>query len=115
MTEKNNYVRQAKYLLKEGDPLIDILKPEFVTVIKGDALYSKSKDSVSSDGGDEDDTSEVTDETVESALEAPFLSDITIVKKEKIRDKNGNDFLRITVNVKNHVGEAVKGVQVYGQ
>lgn len=115
MSDQSKYVRQAKYILKEGDPLIDILKPEFVTVIKGDSLYAKSKDVAQSDGDDEDDTSDDTTSGEEVNLEAPFLSDITIVKSEKVRDGNGNDFVRFTVNVKNHVGEAVKGVKLYGQ
>lgn len=115
MVDKNNYVRPPKYILKEGDPLIDVLQPELVTIIKGDSFYSKTKGDSTPDGSEEDDTSDSTDETTETNLEAPFLSDLTIVKKEKVRDKNGNDFLRITVNVKNHVGEAVKGVQIYGQ
>lgn len=115
MTDKNNYVRPPKYILKEGDPLIDILKPEFVTIITGDALSAKSKGVLSSDGEDEDDTSDDTTDGEEGILEAPFLSDITILKSEKIRDGNGNDFVRFTVNIKNHVGDSVKGAKLYGQ
>ena len=114
MADNNKYVRPPKFILKEGDPLIDILKPELVNVIKGDSLYAKIKpEAGNGDGSDDDGNSG--EEPVEVNLESPFLSDITIVKKEKIRDGNGNDFVRFTVNVKNHVGEAVKGVKIYGQ
>jgi hypothetical protein len=112
----NKQVRAPKFILREGDPLIDVLKPELVNVIRGDQLYAKVKPEEYDDGSDDDGTDGLGDEPeAPVSLEAPYLSDITILKKEKVRDGNGNDFVRFTINVKNHVGEAVKGVKLYGQ
>jgi hypothetical protein len=116
-TPAGKLVRSAKFTLVDGDPLIDVLKPELVNVVPANYLSGKSSGiDAPVDGGDAAEEEEIEDETGdESGLKAPNLSDITILKKEKFRDGNGNDFVRFTINVKNHVGDAVVGVKVYGQ
>ena len=113
-TPAGKLVRSAKFNLVEGDPLIDVLKSDLVNVISGNTLSGKSSgidSGLSDDPEDPDDSEDPGDET---GLAAPNLSDITILKKEKVRDGNGNDFVRFTINVKNHVGDSVVGAKVYG-
>lgn len=115
-TPAGKLVRSAKFTLVDGDPLIDVLKPELVNVVPANYLSGKSsgvgKDESPEEPEDPNDPEDPGDET---GLKAPDLSDITILKKEKVRDGNGNDFVRFTINVKNHIGDAVVGVKVYGQ
>ena len=116
-TPVGKVLRAAKYTLVEGDPLIGVLKPELVNIIPRNTLAGKFKESTQlpPDEDQEDpfgDNIDV-DETVDTKV-APNLSDITIVKKEKIRDGNKNDLVKFTINVKNHVGDSVVGVNVYG-
>jgi hypothetical protein len=118
-TPAGKLVRSAKFTLVDGDPLIDVLKPELVNVVPANYLSGKSSNIDGKDDPedpfDPDDPEDPEDPGDESKLKAPNLSDITILKKEKVRDGNGNDFVRFTINVKNHVGDAVVGVKVYGQ
>jgi len=113
-TPAGKVLKAPKYSLVEGNPLIDILKPELVNVVPKNVLSGKFKDvTIDSDDDTETDITEP-DDTASGTQEAPDLSDITIVKKEKIRDGNKNDLVRFTINVKNHVGDSVVGVKVYG-
>ena len=111
-TPVGKVLRAAKYTLVEGDPLIGVLKPELVNIIPRNTLAGKFKESTQLPP-DEDKEDPDVDETVDTKV-APNLSDITIVKKEKIRDGNKNDLVKFTINVKNHVGDSVVGVNVYG-
>lgn len=113
-TPTGKLVRSAKFTLVDGDPLIGVLKPELFNVVPANYLSSKSSGidgkADPEDPFDPDDPEDPGDDT---GREAPNLSDITILKKEKVRDGNGNDFVRFTINVKNHVGDAVVGVKIY--
>jgi hypothetical protein len=114
-TPPGKLVRSAKFNLVEGDPLIDVLKSDLVNIVPANSLTGKSS---AIDNGDPEDPDDPDDPELPgdgSKLEAPNLTDITILKKEKIRDGNGNDFVRFTINVKNHVGDSVVGAKVYGQ
>jgi hypothetical protein len=114
-TPVGKILRAPKYTLVEGDPLINVLKPELVNIIPRNTLAAKFKESVLPPEEDEDDDDDDKDKDKEINLKvAPNLSDITIVKKEKIRDGNKNDLVRFTINVKNHVGDSVVGARVYG-
>ena len=113
-TPVGKILRAPKYTLVEGDPLINVLKPELVNIIPRNTLAAKFKEGELPPEDDEDDEDDEDNDT-ESVLQvAPNLSDITIVKKEKIRDGNKNDLVRFTINVKNHVGDSVVGAKVYG-
>lgn len=114
-TPAGKLVRSAKFNLIEGDPLIDVLKSDLVNVVPGNTLTGKSSGAGAPDPDEPDDPASPDDPDEPTGLEAPYLSDITILKKEKVRDGNGNDFVRFTINVKNHVGESVVGAKVYGQ
>jgi hypothetical protein len=116
-TPAGKLVRSAKFTLVDGDPLIDVLKPELVNVVPANYLSGKSSGVGPGDEPEEPEDEDPNDYDPGTAdkNEAPNLSDITILKKEKVRDGNGNDFVRFTINVKNHVGDAVVGVKVYGQ
>jgi hypothetical protein len=113
-TPAGKLVRSAKFNLVEGDPLIDVLKSDLVNVISGNTLSGKSSGIDSGLPDDLEDPDDPEDPGDETGLAAPNLSDITILKKEKVRDGNGNDFVRFTINVKNHVGDSVVGAKVYG-
>jgi hypothetical protein len=112
-TPAGKLVRSAKFTLVDGDPLIDVLKPELVNVVSANYLAGKSSGVGDADPEDPEDPDDPEDPGDDTGREAPNLSDITILKKEKVRDGNGNDFVRFTINVKNHVGDAVVGVKIY--
>lgn len=111
-TPVGKILRSAKYTLVEGDPLIAVLKPELVNVVPKNTLSGKFKEGVLPPEDDEDDDDD--DDDKDGSRVAPSLSDITIVKKEKVRDGNKNDFVRFTINVKNSVGDSVVGAKAYG-
>lgn len=113
-TPAGKLVRSAKFNLVEGDPLIDVLKSDLVNIVPANSLTGKSSGIDNGDPEDPNDPGDPDDPGDETGLGAPYLSDITILKKEKVRDGNGNDFVRFTVNVKNHVGDSVVGAKVYG-
>jgi hypothetical protein len=113
-TPPGKLVRSAKFNLVEGDPLIDVLKSDLVNIVPANSLTGKSSGIDNGDPEDPNDPDDPDDPGDGTGLEAPDLTDITILKKEKIRDGNGNDFVRFTINVKNHVGDSVVGAKVYG-
>jgi hypothetical protein len=112
-TPVGKILRSAKYTLVEGDPLIAVLKPELVNVVPKNTLSGKFKEGAELPPEDDDDDDD-DDDDKDGSMVAPSLSDITIVKKEKVRDGNKNDFVRFTINVKNSVGDSVVGAKAYG-
>lgn len=114
-TPSGKLVRSAKFTLVDGDPLIGVLKPELVNIVPANYLSGKSSGAGAPEDPEDPEEDPKEDEDNDTGREAPSLSDITILKKEKMRDGNGNDFVRFTINVKNHVGDAVVGVKIYGQ
>jgi hypothetical protein len=108
-----------KLLLFPGDPLIKTLKPDYYVIVDPstlDVIFDSGitpddeGDDGSSEGGDEDDGRVDT-----SLLKAPSLSDITLVSKKMVTDKNKNQYVEFVFNVKNSGGETVIGVEGYGQ
>ena len=99
-----------KLLLFPGDPLIKILKPDYYTIVEPGS-FSKISDP------DPEDQEEVEEEEEEEnfGLKAPSLSDITLVSKKMVTDKNKNQFVEFVFNVKNSGGDTVIGAEVYGQ
>lgn len=108
-----------KLLLFPGDPLIKTLKPDYYVIVDPstlDVIFDSGitpddeGDGGSSEGGEGDDGRVDT-----SLLKAPSLSDITLVSKKMVTDKNKNQYVEFVFNVKNSGGETVIGVEGYGQ
>ena len=100
-----------KLLLFEGDPLIKTLKPDYYIIV-GDNSLKSILDPVDNLDPDEDPEGP---EDLSERLGAPSLSDITLVSKTMVTDKNKNQYVEFVFNVKNSGGETVVGAEVYGQ
>jgi hypothetical protein len=96
-----------KLLLFPNDPLIKILKPDYYVIVSEDSL---TKITDPGKGGEGDEGGEVVE-----GLNAPSLSDITLVSKTMITDTNKNQYVEFVFNIKNSGGETVVGAEVYGQ
>ena len=112
--------KEKKLLLFPGDPLINVLKPDhYVIVDPGslDVIFNSSADASDEDPDDPDDPNNPDDpeDPFVNNLKAPSLSDITLVSKTMITDKNNNQFFEFVFNVKNSGGSTVIGVEGYGQ
>jgi hypothetical protein len=103
-----------KLLLFEGDPLIKTLKPDYYAIVGKDTLTGIS-DPTGEDPGTEDPGEELPGDPWVNTLKAPSLSDITLVSKTMITDKNKNQYIEFVFNVKNSGGETVVGAEIYGQ
>jgi hypothetical protein len=103
-----------KLLLFEGDPLIKTLKPDYYAIVGKDTLTGIA-DPTGEDPGTEDPGEELPDDPWVNTLKAPSLSDITLVSKTMITDKNKNQYIEFVFNVKNSGGETVVGAEIYGQ
>lgn len=104
--------KPQKLLLFPGDPLINVLKPDYYTIVNPNTLASVYKDESDEDGeGETDprDPPEVND------LAAPSLSDIKFVSATMVTDKNKNQYVEFVFNIKNSGGDTVIGVNGYGQ
>lgn len=135
MSKKNPKVGKSqvaggvKPQLPIDSPLLDTIKKDQYDLVN---IYTNKveKTFVSSTPGSEDDNPEedvdlfnLSDDS-DSSLLAPNLEDITLIGKNGTRyssgqvitdpdiyyDKNNNRFLRVTFEVKNSVGDIVKGV-----
>jgi hypothetical protein len=108
--------KEKKLLLFPGDPLIKILKPDYYVIVEPGSLNVIFDSGVDpgDDPGDEDpEDDDPADETV--FLAAPSLSDISLVSKTMVTDKNKNQYVEFVFNVKNSGGDTVIGVEGYGQ
>lgn len=101
-----------KLLLFEGDPLIKTLKPDYYIIVGDDSLKSIITPVDNLNPGEEDPGE---DPGEENLLKSPSLSDITLVSKTMVTDKNKNQYVEFVFNVKNSGGETVVGAEVYGQ
>ena len=102
-----------KLLLFPGDPLIKTLKPDYYIIVDPgslDVIYESGVDPEDDPYLDPED-----EEEENSGLRAPSLSDITLVSKTIVTDKNKNQFVEFVFNVKNSGGDTVIGVEGYGQ
>jgi len=103
-----------KLLLFPGDPLIKTLKPDYYIIVEPGSLnviFDSEVDLEDDDSGDDDDDSG--DETV--FLASPSLSDISLISKTMVTDKNKNQYVEFVFNVKNSGGDTVIGAYGYGQ
>jgi hypothetical protein len=106
--------KEKKLLLFPGDPLINVLKPDYYFIVEPGSLDVIFDPSGEEGDGDPDDPNNPGDPFVNN-LKAPSLSDITLVSKNIITDKNKNQFVEFVFNVKNSGGDTVIGAEVYGQ
>jgi hypothetical protein len=106
-----------KLLLFEGDPLIKTLKPDYYVVVGDNSLKSILDPVDNLDSGEDFDGFEFEDpeDPYVNNLKAPSLSDITLVSKTMITDKNKNQYVEFVFNVKNSGGDTVVGAEIYGQ
>ena len=102
-----------KLLLFPGDPLIKILKPDYYRIVEPGS-FGKFSDPDPEDQ-EEEEKEEEEEEKENFGLKAPSLSDITLVSKTMVTDKNKNQFVEFVFNVKNSGGDTVIGAEVYGQ
>ena len=98
--------KEKKLLLFPGDPLIKVLKPDYYVIVEPGTLNVIFDSGV--DPGDDPG-----DETV--FLASPSLSDISLVSKTMVTDKNKNQYVEFVFNVKNSGGDTVIGAYGYGQ
>ena len=108
--------KEKKLLLFPGDPLIKVLKPDYYVIVEPGTLNVIFDSGVDpgDDPGDEDpDDDDPGDETV--FLASPSLSDISLVSKTMVTDKNKNQYVEFVFNVKNSGGDTVIGAYGYGQ
>jgi hypothetical protein len=104
-----------KLLLLEGDPLIKTLKPDYYVIVGKDTLTSIIDPTGEDPGTDPEDPGEEDPGEPGDGLKAPSLSDITLVSKTMVTDKNKNQYVEFVFNVKNSGGETVVGAEIYGQ
>lgn len=106
--------KEKKLMLFPGDPLIKTLKPDYYVIVDPGSLNVVFNSSIDANDEDPDDPDEPDDPYVNN-LKAPSLSDITLVSKTMVTDKNKNQFIEFVFNVKNSGGDTVIGAEVYGQ
>ena len=108
--------KEKKLMLFPGDPLIKTLKPDYYIIVDPgslDVIFDSGIDA--SDEEPEEDPEEEPVEEPAGGLKAPSLSDITLISKTMVTDKNKNQFVEFVFNVKNSGGDTVIGVEGYGQ
>lgn len=103
-----------KLMLFPGDPLIKTLKPDYYIIVDPGTLNAIFEAGVDIGEGQEEPEEEPEDPFLNN-LKAPSLSDITLVSKNMVTDKNKNQFIEFVFNVKNSGGDTVIGAEVYGQ
>ena len=125
---KSQVAGGVKVQLPMDSPLIGILKTDQYDVVN---VYTNQVDktyvpSSQDDNGDPDDLGDGPDDEVYDLSDAPNLEDIvligttgkryssgqTITDPEVYYDANNNRLFRVTFEVKNSVGEIVKGVVI---
>jgi hypothetical protein len=99
-----------KLLLFPNDPLIKILKPDYYVIVSEDSLTKITDPGEGGESGEGGEGGKVVE-----GLNAPSLSDITLVSKTMITDTNKNQYVEFVFNIKNSGGETVVGAEVYGQ
>jgi hypothetical protein len=104
--------KEKKLLLFPGDPLIQVLKPDHYVIVDPGSFEPEQ---FFVEGSEEPLDPPLDPPPLEGELDAPNLEDITLVSKKLVTDKNKNQYIEFVFNVKNHVGDSVVGVNVYGQ
>lgn len=108
--------KEKKLMLFPGDPLIKTLKPDYYVIVDPGSLNVIFDPSVDASDDNPDEIDEVdVEEEPPAGLKAPSLSDITLVSKTMVTDKNKNQFVEFVFNIKNSGGNTVIGVEGYGQ
>lgn len=107
--------KEKKLLLFPGDPLIKTLKPDYYVIVDPGTLNVIFDPSAGSDDEPGDEPEDEPQDPYVNNLKAPSLSDVTLVSKTMVTDKNKNQFVEFVFNVKNSGGDTVIGVEAYGQ
>lgn len=107
--------KEKKLMLFPGDPLIKTLKPDYYVIVDPGSLEVIFDSSADASEGDPDDPEYDPEDPYVNNLKSPSLSDITLVSKTMVTDKNKNQFIEFVFNVKNSGGDTVIGAEVYGQ
>ena len=107
--------KEKKLLLFPGDPLIKTLKPDYYVIVDPGSLDVIVNTSADAGDEDPDEPEDDPDDPYVNLLKAPSLSDITLVSKTMVTDKNKNQFVEFVFNIKNSGGDTVVGVEGYGQ
>jgi len=107
--------KEKKLMLFPGDPLIKVLKPDYYIIVDPGSLEVIFDSGVDVSEADPDDPEDEPEDVYVNILKAPSLSDITLVSKTMITDKNKSQFVEFVFNVKNSGGDTVIGVEAYGQ
>jgi hypothetical protein len=107
--------KEKKLMLFPGDPLIKTLKPDYYVIVDPGSLEVIFDSSADASEGDPDDPEDDPEDPYVNNLKAPSLSDITLVSKTMVTDKNKNQFIEFVFNVKNSGGDTVIGAEIYGQ
>jgi hypothetical protein len=107
--------KEKKLMLFPGDPLIKTLKPDYYVIVDPGSLEVIFDSSADASEGDPDDPEDDPEDPYVNNLKSPSLSDITLVSKTMVTDKNKNQFIEFVFNVKNSGGDTVIGAEVYGQ
>jgi hypothetical protein len=107
--------KEKKLMLFPGDPLIKTLKPDYYVIVDPGSLEVIFDSSADASEGDPDDPEDDPEDPYVNNLKSPSLSDITLVSKTMVTDKNKNQFIEFVFNVKNSGGDTVIGAEIYGQ
>jgi hypothetical protein len=107
--------KEKKLMLFPGDPLIKTLKPDYYVIVDPGSLEVIFDSSADASEGNPDDPEDDPEDPYVNNLKAPSLSDITLVSKTMVTDKNKNQFIEFVFNVKNSGGDTVIGAEIYGQ
>jgi hypothetical protein len=107
--------KEKKLMLFPGDPLIKTLKPDYYVIVDPGSLDVIFDSSADASEGDPDDPEDDPEDPYVNNLKSPSLSDITLVSKTMVTDKNKNQFIEFVFNVKNSGGDTVIGAEIYGQ
>jgi hypothetical protein len=91
------------------------LKPDYYVIVDPGSLEVIFDSSADASEGDPDDPEDDPEDPYVNNLKAPSLSDITLVSKTMVTDKNKNQFIEFVFNVKNSGGDTVIGAEIYGQ
>lgn len=102
--------KPQKLFLFPGDPLIQTLKPDYYVIVDPATFEQQIQEETQWDSNPDDPVEPPVNE-----FDPPNLEDITLVSKKLVTDKNKNQYIEFVFNIKNHVGDAVVGVNGYGQ
>lgn len=121
----NSISKDALITLYANSPEVNVLSPSYVALLRDNAIASTTDSYISSESLDIPDETDLTADvtSVDStqaapvdanaqnpSINAPSLSDISILSSEIIYDSSGNPSVTLTIRIKNSNSLAVKSV-----